>query len=48
MGEVIGLTINVFKHDTERFMRLFQVFCFCILVGFLLVLVNRSNFNLKR
>ncbi|VDO39222.1 unnamed protein product [Onchocerca flexuosa] len=26
MGEMIGLSINVFKHDAERFMRLFQVY----------------------
>ncbi|VDN07551.1 unnamed protein product [Thelazia callipaeda] len=26
MGEVIDLTINVFKHDAERFMRFFQVY----------------------
>lgn len=25
MGEMIRLSINVFKHDAERFMRLFQV-----------------------
>ncbi|VIO86985.1 Uncharacterized protein BM_BM9641 [Brugia malayi] len=26
MGEMIGLSMNVFKHDAERFMRLFQVY----------------------
>ncbi|VDK78407.1 unnamed protein product [Onchocerca ochengi] len=26
MGEMIGLSINVFKHDAERFMRLFQIY----------------------
>uniref|UniRef100_A0A1I7W1A2 PH domain-containing protein n=1 Tax=Loa loa TaxID=7209 RepID=A0A1I7W1A2_LOALO len=26
MGEMIGLSINVFKHDAERFMRMFQVY----------------------
>lgn len=31
MGEMIGLSINVFKHDAERFMRLFQVFAVFIL-----------------
>lgn len=31
MGEMIGLSINVFKHDAERFMRLFQVFTAFIL-----------------